>query len=784
MINFGGKGVRHVFSWVMISALACITGIMLSKWVSLSTLLLFAGSVLAASGLTAVFLHKKNNTIIISAVFLAIGGVRCYNAYENRLYYEFPDKYVTVTGTIASTPINSYGDYKYKYTLYADTVSYLGKTYSVGEKIRVGTKYMLDYGDRVQMSGFLNKFDERKNETDFDVADYYGSKGIKTRMTAYETARIKGENKFRIINPIGIFKNKIYNLIGMRWSGDDAAMMYALLLGDKSYFSNDYYAQLVSTGVIHSVYSPYMHILILTFLAGLIFRKNKQSRELVMMCLLVVYALYNSSSPTGLKAALLGAFVIFRRQLFGFSNRADCLAVIVLAMTMIDPLLCFNGAFVLSVASSLLVCVVYEPIYRKLQPWLDKIFFGKSAVSSAVVMMMVLSIGTLPLVAYYYNGVSPYSIILAPILLPFVAAVVIFAPPLLVISGGFGTVPVLGAIVDGALGVIKISPEIVSRLPFNHVMLAKPEVLEILTCYLAMWLAIRVITGKLNTEFSKIILTFISAFMLCLALDISVNSMDIYFVNVGQGDGAVLHTGTGDTILIDGGGAPVFQENYNVGEKVYLPYLIAHGFTHVDTAIVSHYHKDHVEGIIAAAENLKIDTLAMPDAAPDNEYRQKLEQIAAERGIEVEYLMEGDVLNYGSGVKINILAPDDEQLAESDENDTSIVAEVHYGDFVALFTGDSADEVNENYSRNIDLLKVAHHGSATANDADFVGYVNPKYAVISVGADNEYNLPSNKVLVRYLKVGSRILRTDRLGDIHFKISNRGGVKYRSFRDEN
>ena len=135
-------------------------------------------------------------------------------------------------------------------------------------------------------------------------------------------------------------------------------------------------------------------------------------------------------------------------------------------------------------------------------------------------------------------------------------------------------------------------------------------------------------------------------------------------------------------------------------------------------------------------------------------------------------------------MKINILAPDDEQLAESDENDTSIVAEVHYGDFVALFTGDSADEVNENYSRNIDLLKVAHHGSATASDADFVGYVNPKYAVISVGADNEYNLPSNKVLVRYLKVGSRILRTDRLGDIHFKISNRGGVKYRSFRDEN
>lgn len=761
---------------MMACTAAFMTGVLISPTVTPVKIAACALCTVIAWIIVSLKTRRKNFLILWAAAFFAMGAVRCDVALQNPLYTLFPEKYVTVTGTVISTPSKSHGSYKYNCVLKADSISYLGKSVDIDERIRLGTKQKWDCGKRVRASGFLYEFRDKNNENDFNSALYYGSMGIKTSLPAYEIAEMAGSGKSTALNIPGRLRSKFYNAISERYSGDDAALLYAMILGDKSYFSGDYKAKLVATGVMHSVYSAYTHILLMAFAAGFFFRKNRKLRDLTLLCMLLFYAVYNSAAPNILKCVFLAALLIINRYTKNFLSRTDCLAAVVLIMTVIDPLLFFNGGFMLSAASTLVIYTMYLPACDMI-----KACTGKSkGFIYALTLCLILFVGTLPLCAYYFCGISPYTILFSPILRIVVSLTVLMSPTVLFTPAG-AAVPLIGSKFSGALAFLKEAPYVIERLPYHHIMLAKPTVLAIITYYIVLAALLRVLSGKRKTGLTRVLGMAAAVFTVCIAMDFSVSSLNIYFVNVGQGDGTVLHTDRGETVLIDGGGAPVFQRDYNVGESIYLPYLVAHGLTHVDTAIVSHYHKDHVEGIITAAENLTIKTLAMPDAEPDNEYRKKLMQLAKERGIEIVYLKEGDEIEYPSGLKLKILAPDDAQLSGKDQNDVSIVAELHYGKFTALFTGDSGDKVNENYARDIDLLKVAHHGSETANDMDFVEHVNPKYAVISVGEGNEYDLPSRKVLGRYRQVESDVLRTDELGDIRFEIGRNGKIRYSSYR---
>lgn len=773
--KIGGTKEDKVMNKKLLACTAAyMVGVLIAPNVIAAEIMLCTLCVVIAWIIISVKTRRKNFLILWAAAFLALGAVRCDVALQNTLYGVFPEKYVTVTGTVISTPSKSHGNYKYNCILKADSISYLGKSIEIDERIKLGTKQKQDYGKRVRASGFLYEFSEKNNENDFNSALYYGSMGIKTSLSAYEIAEISGSAKHTAVNIPGRVRSKFYVAISEKYSGDDAALLYAMILGDKSYFSSEYKAKLVATGVMHSVYSAYTHILLMAFLAGFFFRKNRRLRDLTLLGMLLFYAVYNSAAPNILKCVFLAALLIINRYTKDLLSRTDCLAGVVLLMTAIDPLLLFNGGFMLSAASTLIIYTIYLPMCDAI-----KAHTGKTrGFIYALALCLTLFVGTLPLCAYYFCGISPYTILFSPILRIVITLTVMISPVILFAP----TVPVIGSAFSGALTFLKDAPYIIGDLPFNHIMLAKPTVLAIATYYIVLALLLRVLAGKRKTGLTRVFALAAAAFTVCFALDFGIDSLNIYFVNVEQGDGAVLHTGYGETILIDGGGAPVFQRDYNVGESIYLPYLVAHGLTHVDTAIVSHYHKDHVEGIITAAENLKVKTIVMPDAEPDNEYRKKLTQIAVKRGIGIVYVKEGDEIDYPSGLKLKILAPDDTQLSGKDQNDFSIVAELHYGKFTALFTGDSGDKVNDNYARNIDLLKVAHHGSETANDMDFVEHVNSKYAVISVGEGNEYDLPSRKVLERYRKVKSDVLRTDELGDIRFKIGRNGKIRYSSYRD--
>ncbi len=248
--------------------------------------------------------------------------------------------------------------------------------------------------------------------------------------------------------------------------------------------------------------------------------------------------------------------------------------------------------------------------------------------------------------------------------------------------------------------------------------------------------------------------------------------LEISFLDVGNGDAAMLRTPENDVILIDGGEA----SNY---ESAVLPALSEAGRMKADSAIVSHFHSDHAGGIQKLVNNGLTRALYMPDVN-DDDIKADLINDSKKNKIHYEYLSRNDKLGTkDKNLKIEVLFPDMDLFfnADNNENNDSLVLRVSYFDTVFLFMGDlesDAERVLVNSgSLASDVLKVGHHGSKTSSSVEFLNAVKPTFAVISVGENNRYGHPAANTLQNLDSVGATILRTDQNGKIVFFTSKSG-----------
>lgn len=239
----------------------------------------------------------------------------------------------------------------------------------------------------------------------------------------------------------------------------------------------------------------------------------------------------------------------------------------------------------------------------------------------------------------------------------------------------------------------------------------------------------------------------------------------VRFMDVGQGD-SILISSNGYYALID------FGNQSDFGTEL-LDDLKALGVNRLDCAILSHYDTDHVGGgskIIGAIET-KYAVLPEQDDRSDNSYDDFCYALE-ESKTEIYTAKPGMVINIGD-FEITVLAYNRDA---KNSNDKSVVVMAKIGTKKFLFTGDAGAEIEaqmlaDNINVDCDVYKAAHHGSRNSNTEEFVKAASPKYAVLSVGSSNSYGHPHTEVIDILEKVGAGIYRTDRMGDITFKIEN-------------
>ena len=222
------------------------------------------------------------------------------------------------------------------------------------------------------------------------------------------------------------------------------------------------------------------------------------------------------------------------------------------------------------------------------------------------------------------------------------------------------------------------------------------------------------------------------------------------------------------------------------GKQVLVPYLLDRGVKSLDYVIISHFDTDHIGGILTVMEELKVDTVVISKQGEISENYERFVQIVKEKHIKTLIAGQGDRLKIENEFYFDILWPSKTNLiTENILNNNSIVCKLHYKNFSMLFTGDIGElaerEILKQYKNNEQVLnscflKVAHHGSKTSSIKEFVEAVRPNISLIGVGENNKFGHPNKDVIERLEKVGSKIYRTDTMGEITVFVDKKGKIK--------
>jgi competence protein ComEC len=258
------------------------------------------------------------------------------------------------------------------------------------------------------------------------------------------------------------------------------------------------------------------------------------------------------------------------------------------------------------------------------------------------------------------------------------------------------------------------------------------------------------------------------------------DDLRVTYLDVGQGNAALLELPGGFTALIDGGG---FSDNsvFDMGARVIAPFLWRKKIRTIDTLILSHPNSDHLNGLIFITRHFSVKTIWTNGESKTTLGYKRLHKIVAEKHLNLpdfKQMPRKQVLN---GVEFLFLYPPADFLDKRkagqkwrNANNNSLVIKVSFGRVSFLFPGDITAEAEKELVRlsgadlACNVLLVPHHGSRTSSSRIFLSEVKPDVAVISAGWKNRFRFPHATVLEAYQKRGCRILRTDRNGAIEIK----------------
>lgn len=271
--------------------------------------------------------------------------------------------------------------------------------------------------------------------------------------------------------------------------------------------------------------------------------------------------------------------------------------------------------------------------------------------------------------------------------------------------------------------------------------------------------------GK-NFKWYFVGILFLAAFFVWYAVYAeSRQELEVYFLDVGQGDAIFITAPNGNQILIDGGPNKQVLRELSKAMPFY--------DRTIDMVVESHPDSDHIGGLVDVLKNYEVGTIMESGNESNTAVYKELKNLVAGKNIKNILARRGTKINLDDGVYIDILFPD-RDVSGMDTNDASIIAKLVYGGKSFLFTGDAPQKMEkylvflDGKNLDADVLKLGHHGSKTSSSEEFLGYVSPEYAVISAGKENKYGHPHQEVLDRLQKFGIKTFRTDETGTIKMK----------------
>jgi len=766
-------------------------------------------------------IRKKSALFLPLFLFFSLGYISIQPWFPEKLpsshivnYTDFGP--LNISGKVIEGP--EIRNKRLTFALLAETVEENGKVIPVSGKISV--KVLNDIpeistGDKVYFKSGIRSVRNFNNPGGFDFKRHMAFNGISG--TAYvDGEKIRIEQSKENIEWKWLIENvrkKFALLIDNSAPSDEAGVLKALVIGDQNSITPEIRETFNRTGTSHILSISGLHVGIVATVSFLFFNKllsyfnlflwnawTRKGAAILSLFPVIIYGLLAGMPPSTQRSVImvsvfLMSFFVEREQ-----DAVNTLAVAALMILTVHPPSLFLISFQLSFLSVYFIVLgINHTLYRKNKEgnaeegWRTRL---QRNIAAFFLVSFFATIGTLPVVMYYFNQVSLVGIAANCVAVPLIGFAVVSAGLLSFFIYPLSSLVSVWLIKASSL-ILGVSLEFIkyfAKLPFAAIKTVTPSFFEIALYYLFLFAVFGILQG-INDEketkrggsaagFIKQRAPLIATVFLIIAGYADIwywldkrflhEDLRVTVIDVGQGTSTLLELPGGCNVLVDGGG---FSDNsiFDVGERITAPFLWRKKIKSLDTLVLSHPDSDHLNGLLYIAKNFNVKEIWSNGEVENSLGYKRLLEIIKEKNIKMEDfngIRRNRVIN---GIEFKILYPEAGFKEKSEKwrkgDNSSLVLKTVFGSKSFLFTGDikekgESDLVKTSGNRlKSTVLIVPHHGSKSSSTDMFVDKVDPEIAIIPVGWKNRYKFPHPEVLGRYKSRKCRILRTDENGAV-------------------